>query len=122
MMGLLFWHSVAAVCARTDQPADHEPTPSGRADDQAQGVVVGYVTVEYDADGHPHSDGRFYTDAADAADVVSRRNGAEGEPAEPLDQWWVLPVTARGPAAAAAAAAAHLRSRSSQAPSRKAHP
>jgi len=97
--GLLpFWTALAGAWARSDALA-------------AGQLVVGFVTVEYDANGQPHSDGRFYPDQAEAEDLASRRNRGEGEPTNPLDRWWVVPVIATDPAAAAAAAqAAQLRS------------
>jgi hypothetical protein len=100
--GLLpFWAALAGAWARTDTLA-------------AGQLVVGFVTVEYDAHGTPHSDGRFYTDQGVAEDLASRRNRGEGEPTDPLDRWWVLPVMAQDPAAVGAAAqAAQLRIRPS---------
>jgi hypothetical protein len=97
----LMWASMAAARTQTDEPG--QPA-----------TEVGYVTVEYDATGHPHTDSRFYTDRAAAEAVAERRNDAERQPSEPLDRWWVLPVSATDPAAAdAAAQAAQLRTRSS---------
>lgn len=102
MMALLFWQNAAALCARTDPPADGGPVR-----ERGKPVVVGHVTVEYDAGGHPHSDGRFYPDHSDADSIAARRN--QGDP-DPLDKWWVLDVIATDPAAIEAAAlAAQLR-------------
>jgi hypothetical protein len=96
---LPFWTALAGAWARADALAG------------GQQVVLGHLTIEFDANGQPHSDGRFYPDQAEAEDVAGRRNRGEGEPTNALDRWWVVPVIATDPAAAAAAAqAAQLRS------------
>jgi hypothetical protein len=121
-LALLLWQGVAAGLDHTDERADRPRRRLGWPS-LRRGRVVGYVTVEFDATGVPHSDGRFYTDLGDAADVASRRNEAEHEPADLLDRWWVLPVIARDRGAAAAAAqAAHLQTQSSRDRNRKANP